>query len=198
VETVYTTTQVLEPALDRPAVELAVSTLLTYVGEDPTRQGLEDTPGRVAKAWLELTRGYSQDPATILGKTFDVRADEMVLLRNIEFCSTCEHHLLPFTGTVTIGYLPAAAVVGISKLARLVDCFSRRLQVQERMTSQIAEAIMDHLHPLGAGVVVKGRHLCMGIRGVQKPNTEMVTSSLLGKMREPAVRAEFLHLAEER
>jgi GTP cyclohydrolase IA len=191
--TIHSTTQVLEPTV----VHQAIATLLSYIGEDPGRPGLEDTPRRVARAWREMTQGYQEDPAEILSRTFAVHADEMVVLRNIDFYSTCEHHLLPFVGTVTIGYLPDDVVVGISKLARLVECFSRRLQVQERLTSQIAEAIMKHLQPLGVGVLVRGRHLCMGVRGVEKPNTEMVTSSLLGKMREGPVRAEFLDLAKE-
>ena len=176
-------------------VEDAVVRLLQYIGEDPTRNGLEKTPSRVARMWREVTVGYQQDPAKILATVFDETSDEIVMLRGVEFHSTCEHHLLPFYGTVAVGYVPDRRVVGLSKLARLVECFSRRLQVQERMTAQIARAVQDHLAPLGVGVVVKARHSCMGCRGVGKPDADMVTSSMLGCLREDAkARAEFLTL----
>lgn len=174
----------------------AVRQLLEFIGEDPERSGLLETPARVLKAWQEMTTGYNQDPAEILSKEFDVTADEMVVLRKVQFYSTCEHHLLPFFGTVTLGYIPTDKVVGLSKLARLVDCFARRLQIQERMTQEIAQAMQDHLQTKGVGVVVHGHHLCMELRGVQKPQGEMITSSLWGRMREDgAVRNEFLQLA---
>lgn len=172
----------------------AVRDLLALIGEDPDREGLVDTPSRVVRAWLELTAGYEQDPAAILATTFAERADEMVLVRDVPFASVCEHHMLPFHGTVTVGYLPRDRVVGLSKIPRLIECYARRLQVQERMTTQIADAMMEHLSPLGVGVLVTGYHSCMAMRGVQK-HGEMVTSSLLGKFRDEA-RAEFLSLAK--
>lgn len=173
-------------------VEDAVVTLLRWIGEDPSRDGLRDTPARVAKAWREMTSGYDDDPAEILARTFDESSDELIVLRNIAFHSTCEHHLLPFHGTATVGYLPGK-VVGISKLARLVECFARRLQIQERMTRQVAEAIEEHLGARGVGVIVRAHHLCMGCRGVRQPDTEMVTSAMLGTLRSDAKsRSEFL------
>ncbi len=179
----------VEPCGD---IEEAVVTLLRWVGEDPERDGLRDTPARVAKAWREMTSGYDDDPAEILARTFEEWSDEMIILRGISFHSTCEHHLLPFHGEAIVGYLPGK-VVGISKLARLVDCFARRLQIQERMTSQIAEAIEAHLGARGVGVIVRAHHLCMGCRGVRQEQTEMVTSSMLGTLRSDAAsRSEFL------
>ncbi len=177
------------------SAETAVSTLLRFIGEDPDRDGLRDTPARVVKAWREMTSGYGEDPAEILSRTFDESSDEMILLRGISFYSTCEHHLLPFYGEAVIGYLPGR-VVGISKLARLVNCFAKRLQIQERMTRQIAEAIETHLEARGVGVVLRAHHLCMGCRGVRQETTQMVTSSMLGTLRSDATtRAEFLRLA---
>lgn len=184
-------------AAERPVTQRgldAVRDLLVLIGEDHGREGLQDTPARVIRAWLELTAGYEQDPAKILATTFAERADEMVLVRDVPFASVCEHHMLPFHGTVTVGYLPRDRVVGLSKIPRLIECFARRLQVQERMTTQIADAMMEHLQPLGVGVLVTGYHSCMAMRGVQK-HGEMVTSSLLGKFRDEA-RAEFLSLAK--
>jgi GTP cyclohydrolase I len=187
--------------LERPDVEVedadaeeAVTTLLRFIGEDPERDGLLKTPSRVVRAFREMTAGYREDPAAILGTTFDEMSDEMVVLRGIEFHSTCEHHLLPFQGLASIGYLPGK-VVGISKLARVVHCFGRRLQIQERMTTQIAKAIEEHLEARGVGVIITAHHLCMGCRGVRLPSTELVTSAMLGKMRDDATtRAEFLRL----
>lgn len=169
---------------------------LQFMGEDPNRDGLLETPRRVVKAISEMTAGYKQDPRVILSKTFDVPYDEMVILRDIEFWSLCEHHMLPFHGKVHIGYLPDKKVVGISKLARVVDVFARRLQVQERMTQQIAESIETALKPKGVGVIVHATHLCMAMRGVQKP-ADMVTSCLLGVIREGGARSEFLKLAHD-
>jgi len=169
--------------------------LLQYIGEDPTRDGLLETPKRVLKAWKELTAGYQQDPRVILNKSFEQPHDELILLRGIEFHSTCEHHLLPFYGTAAVGYIPTTSVVGISKLARLVDCFARRLQIQERLTKQIADAITEVLNPVGVGVVIKAKHSCMGCRGVMKPDSDMITSVMLGMLRDnSAARAEFLSL----
>jgi GTP cyclohydrolase I len=173
----------------------AVRTLLSGIGENPTRPGLLDTPRRVVDMYREMTSGYQQDPATILARMFDDTSDEMVVLEGIEFTSLCEHHLLPFVGTATVGYVPDKQVVGISKLARLVECYARRLQVQERMTKQIADAIMEHLKPQGAAVLVKARHSCMGCRGVRKPSALMTTSALRGVfMTNQSARAEFLSL----
>ena len=172
----------------------AVRTLLAYLGEDATRDGLKDTPKRVVKAWLELTSGYELDPKKVLGTTFDVEYDQMVIVKDIPFTSLCEHHVLPFTGTATVAYIPSGRVVGLSKLARLVDLFARRLQVQERMTKQIADAIQSCLDPTGVAVIVKGNHSCMSLRGIQK-SAPMVTSIVTGAFRnEPETRAEFLNL----
>ena len=174
--------------------EDAVISLIRLVGEDPTRDGLIHTPRRVLEAMREMTAGYREDPAEILSTTFEETSDELIVLRGIEFYSICEHHLLPFYGTASIGYLPGE-VVGISKLARLVNCYGRRLQIQERLTRQIAEAIQTHLHARGTAVIIRAHHLCMGCRGVKLPSTELVTSAMLGSMREDAVtRSEFLRL----
>jgi GTP cyclohydrolase I len=185
--------------LQFPAAEAeeAVATLLRFIGEEPERDGLRDTPARVVKAWREMTAGYAEDPEEILARTFDESSDELVILRGISFYSTCEHHLLPFYGQAVVGYLPGK-VVGISKLARLVECFAKRLQVQERMTRQIAEAVETHLEARGVGVVLRAHHLCMGCRGVRQEETEMVTSSMLGTLRTDATsRAEFLRLCRQ-
>ena len=187
------------PVLDfrnEAAAEDAVATLLRFIGEDPDREGLADTPSRVVRAWREMTAGYREDPAEILSRTFDESSDELIILRGISFYSTCEHHLLPFYGEACVGYLPGK-VVGISKLARLVNCFAQRLQVQERMTRQIADAIEEHLDARGVGVVVRAHHLCMGCRGVRQQETDMVTSSMLGTLRSDATsRSEFLRLCK--
>jgi GTP cyclohydrolase I len=173
----------------------AVETLLLSMGEDPKRDGLLETPARVVKAFREMTQGYREDPAEILSKTFDEQSDEMVVLNRIQFYSTCEHHLLPFMGEASVAYLPASRVVGISKLSRVVTCYARRLQVQERMTREIAQAVEKHLNAKGVGVILKAHHLCMGCRGVRQSATELVTSCLLGEFRsDAAVRAEFLQL----
>lgn len=178
--------------------EAGVRALLRYIGEDPERPGLIDTPSRVVRALAEMTYGMTQDPATVLARVFPDTYDEMVVVRGVEFTSMCEHHMLTFTGTVTVAYVPKVGngVVGLSKLARLVDVYARRLQVQERLTMQIADAIQDHLDPSGVGVVVAAKHSCMGCRGVRKPGADMVTSALLGTLRSNAAqRAEFLALA---
>lgn len=175
-------------------LEQAIRQILTHLGECPTRDGLIETPKRVIKALREMTEGYSQSPAEILSKRFAVTCDEMVVLKDISFYSLCEHHMLPFRGKAHIAYLPTTEVVGISKLARLVHCYAKRLQVQERLTSQIATSIQEHLLTLGVGVVVEAHHLCMGCRGVKQTDSIMVTSSMLGAFREPAPRDEFLRL----
>lgn len=183
-----------ERPLDETAAEMAVVRLLRFIGEDPKRDGLIDTPQRVVRAWREMTAGYQEQPSEILARTFEESSDEMVILRGISFYSTCEHHMLPFYGTATVGYLPGK-IVGISKLARLVHCFARRLQIQERMTRQIAGAIEEHLDARGVGVVIAAHHLCMGCRGVKQASTEMITSSMLGTLRaDPVSRSEFLRL----
>ena len=175
----------------------AVRELLLYIGEDPTREGLLETPARVARAMREMTGGYHERPEDVLGTMFNERCDELVAVTGIEFVSLCEHHLLPFTGTASVGYLPDGKVVGLSKLGRVVDLYARRLQVQERMTSQIADSIMGIVQPQGVGVVVRAAHSCMSCRGVRKTST-MVTSAMLGDFRDNAqLRAEFLALERE-
>lgn len=170
--------------------------MIDFIGDDSTREGVLDTPKRVVKSWDELYAGYKQSPKEILERTFDSDGyDQMVILRDIEFYSMCEHHMLPFFGKAHIGYIPDKRVVGISKLARLVDCFGRRMQIQERLTKQIAEAINDHLCPKGVAVMIEAQHLCMISRGVNKQNSVMVTSELLGCMRNHEAREEFLKLA---
>lgn len=177
----------------------AVVRLLNFVGEDPHREGLRGTPGRVTRALSEMTAGYQLDPADVLRTVFTEAHDQMVVLEAIDFTSLCEHHLLPFTGTATVGYVPRQRVVGLSKLARLVECFAARLQLQERLTDQIAGALMEHLAPAGAGAVVRARHSCMGCRGVRKPGAVMTTQSLRGSLLEDAAtRAEFLGIAHYR
>lgn len=180
--------------VDEAAAEDSVATILRFIGEDPDRDGLLDTPARVVRAWREMTAGYAEDPAEILGTTFDEACDEVVVLSGISFYSTCEHHMLPFYGRASVGYLPGK-VVGISKLARLVNCFARRLQIQERMTRQIAESIETHLEARGVAVVIRAHHLCMGCRGVKQPDSDLITSAMRGVFRSDAVaRSEFLKL----
>lgn len=181
----------------REEAEAAVRTLLLWAGDDPTRDGLIETPSRVAKAFKEYFRGYDQDPEAILHKTFEETEgyDEMVVLRGIRFESHCEHHLAPIVGRAWVGYIPNGRVVGISKLARVVDAFAKRLQIQEKMTSQIANIIDEVLKPQGVAVVIKAEHHCMTTRGVHKPGTDMVTSRMLGVFRDNAItRQEFLSL----
>jgi len=166
---------------------------------DPTRDGLEKTPERVEKSLEFLTKGYREDPKEILhGALFDVAYDEMVIVKDIEMYSLCEHHILPFFGKVHVAYIPDGKVIGLSKAPRLVDVFARRLQVQERLTRQIAEAIQEAIHPQGVGVVIEARHLCMMMRGVEKQNSSTVTSAMLGVFQKQNTRAEFLSLIRER
>jgi GTP cyclohydrolase I len=181
----------------REEAEKAVRTLLEWIGDDPEREGLLATPSRVAKAYEDWFSGYREDPVEFLRRTFyEVDGyDEMIVLRDIGFESHCEHHLAPIIGKVHVGYLPDRKVVGISKLARVVETFSRRLQVQESMTAQIAHCIQDVLKPKGVGVVVEGTHQCMTTRGVRKHGVAMITSQLLGHFRsDPRTRAEFLSI----
>jgi GTP cyclohydrolase I len=175
-------------------IEGLVSTLLKEIGEDPAREGLERTPARVSAAMRRFTEGYSQDPVEILNDAlFRVEYDEMVLVRDIDFFSLCEHHMVPFFGRVHVGYIPDGKVVGLSKIPRLVEMFARRLQVQERLTTQIAETLEEVLHPRGVGVVIESKHLCMMMRGVEKQNSYAITSSLRGEFeRDPKTRQEFM------
>lgn len=183
-------------AVDLPRAAAAVRELLAAIGEDPDRDGLRDTPLRVAKAWIELGGGYDTDAAEILGTTFDIDHDELVLVKDIRLVSMCEHHMLPFTGVAHVGYIPSAGgrVTGLSKLARLVESYARRLQVQERLTTQIAEALVEHLDARGVIVVVEAEHTCMTMRGVRKPGSRTVTSAVRGQLRDPATRAEAMSL----
>ncbi|ALE94330.1 GTP cyclohydrolase [Arthrobacter alpinus] len=182
--------------VDLPRIEAAVREILLAIGEDPERSGLLETPKRVAKAYAEVFSGIHQDPAGILGTTFDIAHQEMVLVKDIPFYSTCEHHLVPFHGSAHVGYIPGAdgRVTGLSKLARLVDLFAKRPQVQERLTTQIADALVEHLKPAGAIVVVECEHMCMSMRGVRKPGAKTVTSAVRGSLHEPATRAEAMSL----
>ncbi|WP_426113793.1 GTP cyclohydrolase I FolE [Massilia sp. PWRC2] len=174
--------------------------LLVSLGENPDRAGLVETPARVAKAWQHWTSGYGQDPVTLL-KAFEDGAEdynELIVVRNIPVYSHCEHHLAPFFGKATIGYLPQGKIVGLSKLTRLVDCFAKRLQVQERLTIQIANALMEVLEPKAVGVVIKCRHLCMESRGIRTPGEETITSAMLGELQPNlGLRTEFLALARD-
>jgi len=175
--------------------EELVAELLQRIGEDPKREGLLRTPERYAKALKFLTKGYDEDPETILnGALFTVTYDEMVIVKDIEMFSLCEHHMLPFFGKVHIAYIPKGKVIGLSKLPRLVEVFARRLQVQERLTTEIAETIQRVLDPHGVGVIIEARHLCMMMRGVEKQHSSTVTSAMLGAFREPQTREEFLSL----
>src|SRR3954470_20067938 len=178
------------------SLEELMREVLLRVGEDPERDGLIKTPERADKALQFLTRGHKENPKKILqGALFDVSYDQMVIVKDIEMFSLCEHHLLPFIGKVHIAYLPNGKVIGLSKMARLVDVFARRLQVQERLTTQIAETIQDAINPLGVGVVVEARHLCMMMRGVEKQHSSAITSAMLGAFRnEQETREEFLSL----
>jgi GTP cyclohydrolase I len=181
--------------IDSPRIERAVREILLAIGEDPDREGLVKTPGRVARAYGELMAGLRQDPRRHLKTVFHERYDEVVLLRDIEFHSLCEHHLLPFMGRAHVAYLPDGKVVGLSKLARLVEGYARRPQVQERLTTQIADALMAELQPIGAACVIEAVHTCMTIRGAKKHGSTMVTSALRGIFKEnPASRAEILSL----
>ena len=183
--------------IDLPRIERAVREILVAIGEDPDRDGLADTPARVARAYAEQFSGLSQRPEDVLGTVFDADHDELILVRDIEVYSTCEHHLVPFFGTAHVAYIPneKGQITGLSKLARLVDVYARRPQIQERMTSQIADALMRVLEPRGALVVIEAEHLCMSMRGVRKPGAKTVTSAVRGAFRDSNVtRAEALSL----
>ncbi|MGQ9456281.1 MAG: GTP cyclohydrolase I FolE [Armatimonadota bacterium] len=182
--------------MNQERVQELIRQLLEAIGEDPNREGLKKTPLRVAKAYEFLLRGYQTDPGEITKEAiFELDANNMIVVRDIEVYSLCEHHLLPFFGRCHIGYIPKGRVIGVSKLARLVDCYARRLQIQERLTQQIARAIRDAVNPEGVGVVIEAQHLCMMMRGVEKQNSLMTTSAVLGSFHESiATRNEFLTL----
>ncbi len=183
-------------SVDLPRAEAAVRELLHAVGEDPDRDGLRDTPARVARSYAELLAGMDQDPREILSATFDVGHEELVLVKDIEVWSLCEHHLLPFIGFAHVGYIPRenGHVTGLSKIARLVDVYARRPQVQERLTTQIADALTESLEPRGVIVVIEAEHLCMSMRGVRKGGAKTITSAVRGQLRDVATRAEAMGL----
>jgi GTP cyclohydrolase I len=189
-----------QPEVEKPSqaeVEAAVRTIIRWTGEDPERDGLIETPARVARSYQEFFSGYGQDPIEILEKTFEETEgyDEMIVLRDIRFESHCEHHMAPIVGQAWVAYIPNGRVVGISKLARVVDVYAKRLQIQEKLTAQIANTINDVLKPQGVGVIIKATHHCMTTRGVHKPGVSMVTSHMLGAFRDdPSTRREFLAL----
>ncbi len=181
--------------IDIEKIERAVRDILEAVGEDPNREGLKETPYRVAKMYCELFRGIKEDPSEHTKKIFHENYNEIVVLRDISFSSTCEHHLMPFTGVAHIAYLPDASIIGLSKLARILDCFAKRPQVQERLTNQVADFLMDSLKPKGVAVVIEATHTCMTVRGVKKAGSIMVTSALRGSfIKDQRTRAEVLSL----
>ena len=181
--------------IDEARIEKAVREILSAVGEDLNRDGLKDTPARVARMYGELLAGMHDDPNTHISRVFNENYDEIVLLRDIPFYSICEHHLMPFIGSAHVAYLPAGKILGVSKLARIVDCFARRLQTQERLTYQIADCLMSNLKPLGVAVVLEAAHSCMTIRGIKKPGSVMVTSAVRGIFRkDPRSRNEIMSL----
>ena len=182
--------------VDLARLEAAVREILLAVGENPDREGLVETPARVARAYAEIFAGLRQNPEDVLVKTFDVDHEELILVRDIEVYSTCEHHLVPFHGVAHVGYIPSTSgrVTGLSKLARLVDVFAKRPQVQERLTTQIADALVEHLDAQGVIVVIEAEHLCMSMRGIRKPGARTITSAVRGQLRKPATRAEAMSL----
>jgi GTP cyclohydrolase I len=186
---------IMKDSVDHKRIQAAVREILLAVGEDPDREGLRDTPARVARMYAELLSGLRQDPRTVLSRTFAEKYDEMVLVKDIDFASICEHHLLPFMGKAHVAYLPNGRIVGLSKLARAVEILSRRPQVQERFTEELADLLMEQLDARGVGVVMEATHTCMTIRGVRKPGSITTTSAMRGVFREnPPTRVEFLSL----
>jgi len=196
IDPVHVPDSVVTAPFDHARAEAAVRELLVAVGENPDREGLTDTPARVARAYAELFAGLRQAPEDVLTTTFDLGHDEMVLVKDIEVFSTCEHHLVPFHGVAHVGYIPShdGRITGLSKLARLVDVYARRPQVQERLTTQIADALVRILEPRGVIVVIECEHLCMSMRGVRKPGARTITSAVRGQLRDPATRAEAMSL----
>jgi GTP cyclohydrolase I len=186
-------------AIDQPRAEAAVRELLFAIGEDPDREGLKDTPARVARSSTEIFAGLEMTAQDVLRTTFSIDHEELVIVRDIELYSTCEHHLVPFHGVAHVGYIPDkhGRVTGLSKLARLVEVYARRPQVQERITSQIADALVEHLSVRGVIVVVQAEHLCMSMRGIRKPGASTITSAVRGQLRDPATRAEAMALMLE-
>lgn len=185
-------------SIDKARIEAAVREILVAIGEDPEREGLAQTPRRIAESYEEIFGGLGLDAASLLDVGFEEGHEEMVLLRDIPFFSMCEHHLLPFHGSASVAYVPRGRVVGISKIARLVDCVARRPQLQERLTSEIADTLMSALEPHGVGVTVSAEHLCMTMRGIKKPGSRMVTSAMRGTFRsQDETRAEFLALLRD-
>ncbi|TDK24684.1 GTP cyclohydrolase I FolE [Arthrobacter crusticola] len=182
--------------VDQPRIQRAVREILAAIGEDPDRDGLVETPRRVARAYAEMFAGLHQDAADVLSTSFELDHQELVVVKDIAFYSTCEHHLVPFHGSAHVGYIPSedGRVTGLSKLARLVEVYARRPQVQERLTTQIVEALMAHLKPKGAIVVIECEHMCMSMRGIRKPGAKTVTSAVRGQIRETATRAEAMSL----
>ncbi|TMD09006.1 MAG: GTP cyclohydrolase I FolE [Chloroflexi bacterium] len=191
---------VFKPQFDTDGLRGLVARLLEELGEDASREGLVDTPLRVAESYRYLTEGYDIDPAEVVGDAlFEQQYDDLVVIKDINFFSLCEHHLLPFFGRVHVAYLPTGRVVGLSKVPRLIDVYAHRLQIQERMTREIALSIQQILNPAGVGVVVEARHLCMEMRGIEKPDSETVTSCMLGTFRkDPRTRSEFMELIQRR
>ena len=188
----------IDEGLRRFSTEEIYGEILSRLGEDPNRDGLVATPGRVEKSMAFLTKGYQQDPAKILrGALFDVDYDEMVIVKDIEMFSLCEHHMLPFFGTVHVAYIPKGKVIGLSKIPRIVEVFARRLQVQERLTRQIADTIQEAIAPQGVGVVIEARHMCMMMRGIEKQHSSTVTSAMVGCFRQKETRLEFLSLVRQ-
>jgi GTP cyclohydrolase I len=187
------------PPFDHARAEAAVRELLIAMGEDPDREGLRETPARVARAYAEVTSGMHLRPEEVLTTTFDLGHDEMVLVRDIELWSMCEHHLVPFTGVAHVGYIPAASgkITGLSKLARLVDVYARRPQVQERLTTQVADALLEIMEARGVIVVIEAEHLCMTMRGVRKAGARTITSAVRGQMRDGATRSEAMALIHQ-
>jgi GTP cyclohydrolase IA len=190
-------TQTLTAGIDQERIAAAVREIIDAVGEDADREGLQETPRRIAKLYAEMFSGLAEDPRDVLSRTFEESHKEMVILKNIPFYSLCEHHFLPFHGQAHVGYVPEGRIVGVSKLARAVDILARRPQMQERLTGQVADAIMDGLQPDGVAVVIEAEHLCLTMRGAQKPGTVMVTSAIRGGFRRRGVtRSEFLSLVQ--
>jgi GTP cyclohydrolase I len=187
----------IQAPIDLPRIEAAVRELLLAIGEDPGREGLTHTPERVARAYAEMFSGVGRQASDVLATTFEIGHSELIMVRDIELYSTCEHHLLPFHGVAHVGYIPGrdGRVTGLSKLARLVDVFARRPQVQERLTTQIADSLVEQLAPKGVMVVIECEHLCMSMRGVRRPGARTITSAVRGQLRDPATRAEAMGLA---
>jgi GTP cyclohydrolase I len=189
----------IDASIDQERIAAAVREIIAAIGENASREGLVETPERIARMYAELFSGINQDPADVLRRGFEEQHKEMVILKDIPFYSLCEHHFLPFHGSAHVGYVPEGRIVGVSKLARVVDILARRPQMQERLTSQVADAIMDGLHPDGVAVVIEAEHLCMTMRGVQKPGARMITSAIRGGFRRRGVtRSEFLSLVQGR